>query len=326
MRNHGLDRAKGIVTSRRRFLAGAAAAASIGAGPIDPAGADRSAGFTRFVHLTDVHLCRSTAALDGFAVAMDSIRRLDPTPDFIVTGGDHIMDAFGTARSAAKDQWDLYSSQLARSGASAAAPVFPVLGNHDIWGWGEGKISSSESGYGKAMALDRLGMRSAYYSFERAGWHFICLDNVVRCGKIYTAALDARQIEWLRGDLAAAGTRVPICIVSHIPLLSACVFFDAATSHGGGGSGYHVHHSCMQNDVGALLEVLRPYNVRLALSGHIHLIDRVDYGGTSFLCNGSICGNWWGTRATGFDEGYGVIDVWPDGSFSQEYVRLRRGA
>ena len=322
MRNHGLDGAAGIINSRRRFLAGVAAgAACIGAtaeAEAEPSGG----GFTRFVHLTDVHLCRLSGALDGFAAAMDSIRRLDPAPDLIITGGDHIMDAFGAERGVAKAQWDLYAAQLARSGISAATAVFPVLGNHDIWGWGvAAAISSSESGYGKAMALDRLRMRRAYYSFDRAGWHFICLDNVARQGKTYTAVLDDEQREWLHGDLAASGTHTPICIVSHIPLLSACVFFDAATSRGGAGAGYHVHHGCMQNDLAELLDVLRPYNVRLALSGHIHLIDRVDFGGIRFVCNGSICGNWWGTRAAGFDPGYGVIDLWADGRFRQEYVR-----
>ena len=76
----------------------------------------------------------------------------------------------------------------------------------------------------------------------------------------------------------------------------------------------------MQRDVGPLLELLRPYNVRLALSGHIHLVDRVDYRGISFLCNGSVCGNWWQGPHQGTPEGYAVIDAWGDGSFQSRYI------
>jgi len=39
-------------------------------------------------------------------------------------------------------------------------------------------------------------------------------------------------------------------------------------------------------------------NVKLCLSGHLHLVDRVDYNGVTYLCDGAVCGGWWkGPRA-----------------------------
>ena len=43
----------------------------------------------------------------------------------------------------------------------------------------------------------------------------------------YTGWLGPEQLEWLRGDLAAArAAGKPIVVFSHIPVLSVCVFFD----------------------------------------------------------------------------------------------------
>jgi 3',5'-cyclic-AMP phosphodiesterase len=34
-------------------------------------------------------------------------------------------------------------------------------------------------------------------------------------------------------------------------------------------------------------------NVKLCLSGHIHLFDRVLYNGVTYICDGAVCGRWW---------------------------------
>ncbi|MHC4257500.1 MAG: metallophosphoesterase, partial [Planctomycetota bacterium] len=61
-------------------------------------------------------------------------------------------------------------------------------------------------------------------------------------------------------------------------------------------------------------------NVKLALSGHMHLIDRVDIRQTSFICDGAVSGSWWQGDYHGFDEGYGLVDLYDDGSFEHQYV------
>jgi predicted phosphodiesterase len=62
-------------------------------------------------------------------------------------------------------------------------------------------------------------------------------------------------------------------------------------------------------------------HVKVCVSGHTHLVDRVDYNGVSYLCGGAVCGNWWRGRHKDCDEGYAVIDLCDDGSFDCEYVK-----
>jgi 3',5'-cyclic-AMP phosphodiesterase len=50
-------------------------------------------------------------------------------------------------------------------------------------------------------------------------------------------------------------------------------------------------------------------------------VDRVDYNGVSYLCNGAVCGSWWKGRHHDCDEGYAVLDLYDDGSFDCEYMK-----
>jgi 3',5'-cyclic AMP phosphodiesterase CpdA len=289
------------------------AALRIGAGEIEPRP-------LRIAHLTDLHVCQGVGATSGVAAALESVNRLRPAVDFILTGGDHVMDAFGADAPAAALQWNLYRTTME---AHCRLPVHSIIGNHDVFAWGrrvspEGLIS----GYGKAMAMDRLSLRSPYYSFDRGAWHFVCLDNVARRGNSYYGALDPEQTEWLKADLRSVGRTRPICIVTHIPILSACVFFDPDSDKP---DGYGVRDSDMHHDVRSLMSILKPddgaYDVKLALSGHIHLLDRVEYRGITFICGGAVSGNWWKGAYQGCEPGYGLFDLWPDGRFEHRYVK-----
>jgi hypothetical protein len=61
--------------------------------------------------------------------------------------------------------------------------------------------------------------------------------------------------------------------------------------------------------------------VKLCLSGHEHLWDRVQYNAVTYVCNGAVCGNWWKGAYHETSEGYGVVDLYADGTFEVEYVR-----
>ena len=178
----------------------------------------------RVAHLTDMHVQPERRAGEGYSAALASLERLTPRADLIVTGGDHIMDA-DQALDRCRAQWALYDKALASAGK--LPPIHPVLGNHDIYAWGLKDVAESTAGYGKAMALDRLKMARRFYSFDAGNWHFVMLDSMSRRGGTYVGLIDPEQREWLAGELksAAAATK-PTIIFSHIPILSACVFFD----------------------------------------------------------------------------------------------------
>ena len=271
----------------------------------------------RFAHLTDTHVQPELRGGEGFAAALRSLEKLDPKPDFILTGGDHVMDVFEADAARAGVEWDLYTRVLRES---TRLPVYACMGNHDVWGWGAAadKVSPDSRGYGKATAVERLGMKGPYYSFDQGAWHFVCLDNITRRGQGYLGDLDAAQARWLADDLAGARGR-PVCVVSHIPLLAACVFFDGSEDRVREDF-WHVPDSYMHRNVKPLLDLLRRHNVRLLLSGHIHLVDRVDYLGMTFICDGAVCGSWWKGPHQEFAEGYGVVDLWSDGTLQHQYV------
>lgn len=273
----------------------------------------------RFAHMTDQHIYGDPRAETGFAAALEKLSRLDPAPSFIVTGGDHIMDSFSSGRSDAEAQWDVYLRLLT---AHIDLPTFALLGNHDILGWGNPNASSADRGYGKALAMDRLALDRTYYSLDAGDWHFIFLDNISRRGNHYCAALDDVQTEWLIDDLRQAGTLTPLCVVTHVPLLAACALFDTGVAQE---KGYSVSDSSLHPRVGELLKIFSPpgaapYNLRLCVSGHIHMVDRVEYLGKTFICGGAVSGNWWQGPYHSHPPGFSIFDLWADGSFKHEYV------
>ncbi len=172
------------------------------------------------------------------------------------------------------------------------------------------------------MALQALGLDDRYYSFDRAGWHFVVLDSThpreIESAMPYTGRLDEEQLAWLTADLAATPVATPVCIASHIPILCACEFFDGDLATTGN---WVVPGAWMHIDAGRLRELFLAHpNVRACLSGHAHQHDRVDYLGVRYSCDGAVSGNWWHGSYLNCPPSYVMVDFFADGSIETEFI------
>jgi 3',5'-cyclic AMP phosphodiesterase CpdA len=272
----------------------------------------------RVAYLTDIHVKPDKVAEAGMAKALKSANALNPRPDFILNGGDSIMDALEKTREETQAQWATYKRILK---AENSLPVVHTIGNHDIWGWfSKTNGLQTEKGYGKQWAVEELGLPKRYYAFERAGWKFIILDSVqLNPAGGYIAFLDQEQYTWLEAELKKTAPTTHICINSHIPILSMCagLFYGKIEANGD----LLTKRNLMHTDFFKLKTLFRNYpNIRLCLSGHIHLIDEVNYLGITYYCNGAVSGAWWKGAFQDFPPTYAVLDYFNDGSFERTFV------
>ena len=168
-----------------------------------------------FAFLTDVHVQPERNADKGFMQAMDKVNQL--APDFVIMGGDQIMDALSQSEARADSLYDMYVA-LSRH---MNMPVYNTMGNHEVFGINEiSGVDPSHPLYGEKMYEERIGKR--YYAFDHKGWRFYILDSVDekddRQG--YYGHIDSMQIEWLKKDLEQVGKNTPIAISIHIPFIS----------------------------------------------------------------------------------------------------------
>ncbi len=267
----------------------------------------------RFAHLTDIHLKDEFDAPARFAKCLHKLQQTEPKLDFILNGGDVVFDMNKQNLNAISAQWKQYHNVLK---AESSLPVHYCLGNHDIW-WDEN--NKGQTVYGKQYALDQLGMPGLYYSFVKNGWKFILLDSVHLDldGTWYIGKLGEQQIEWLENELRNTNPSVPVVVLSHIPILSSTVLIAADNAS----NGYQILGGDMHVDARRIVDIFCRYpNVKLSLSGHTHLRDKVVYNDVTYICNGAVSGAWWEGNRQQTAPGYGVIDLFADGTFEEKYV------
>ena len=193
----------------------------------------------RFVVFGDVRSGHDVhAAIVGAVVAED--------PDLVLLTGD-LVD-----RGSDEGDWERYfevAEPLLRQVA-----VYPALGNHEYVRRGEGRE--------RFLTLFPRDGGTAWWSFDIAGVHFICLDS--------EAFRDPAQLEWLTRDLAAAHARRPRAIF-------------AFAHDGPWSSQLHGDNAVAIHDYAPLLE---RGGVTVIFSGHDHDYERGQVGGLAYVVSG----------------------------------------
>jgi len=208
--------------------------------------------------------------------------------------------------AAAQAQFDNFVTKVMER---LKCPSLSVIGNHDIF-WKDSQVSPA--GDPKRRAMTAYRMPNRYYSHQAGGWKFLLLDTFHADG----CRIDDSQFQWLERELHSATG--PIALVSHAPILTVTGLLESKVESKGK---YIMPDGWMVGDVEKLKDLfLRRPHVKLALSGHMHQVDRVDYQGVSYICGGAVSGNWWKDKYLGFGPAYVMLDLFADGSYHHEVV------
>ena len=266
----------------------------------------------RVAHLTDIHLKNQFNAPQKFVKCLHHVQQQSPKVDLILNGGDIVFDMNKENISTINEQWNLYKSTLQ---AECSLPMNYCLGNHDIW-WNED--DKAQMLYGKKYSMDQLKLSVPYYSIVKNGWKFIVLDSVHLDidNTWYIGKLGDEQFAWLENELKQTSPDMPVLVMSHIPLLTATLMIEDNIVNRWEMTGGDMH-----TDTSKIIKLFYQHpNIKLCLSGHIHLRDKVVYNNVTYLCNGAVSGAWWEGNRRETAPGYGLIDLYSDGSFDEHYV------
>jgi len=266
----------------------------------------------RIAHLTDVHLKKKFDAPARFVKCLHHMQQQNPKVDFVLNGGDVVFDMNKENISTINDQWSLMKSLMK---SECNLPIHYCLGNHDIW-WNEN--SKGQTFYGKHYSMNQLELAKPYYSFMQGGWKFIILDSVhLDIDETwYIGKLGDEQFNWLQNELKNTAPSTPILVMSHIPILTAVLMIEDNIINK-----WEMLGGDMHTDTSKIISLFYKYpNVKLCLSGHIHLRDKVVYNNVTYICNGAVSGAWWEGNRRETAPGYGVLDLYADGTFDEKYI------
>jgi Icc protein len=265
----------------------------------------------RVAHLSDIHIKEGGIAEAGMAKAFHHAQELKPKVDFVLNGGDAIWDALDADKAKTQAQWDLFHNTLKKENS---LPIYHCIGNHDVWGWFiKENRPEQDRLYGKVWVVETLQMPKRFYSFTKDNWHFIILDSTqLNPAGGYIGKIDEEQMDWLKKDLDSNKDKF-ICFVSHIPILSICsgLFFDKTEANGD----LLIKRNLMHSDFLTIKKLFNQHpNIKVCISGHIHLQDELDYLGIKYYCNGAVSGNWWKGAFQEFAPAYALMEFYSDGT------------
>lgn len=258
-----------------------------------------------FAFVTDIHLQPEGIATEGFSKAIEKINEIKP--DFVITGGDLIMDATGQTYERADILYKLYQEMS----GDFNMPVYNTMGNHDVFGLNKHGIDSTHEFYGEKLFDKFLGKR--YYAFNHKGWRFYILDSVdEHPDGGYYGHVSQDQIDWLTEDLKQVDEETPIVLSVHIPFITLQAMIRKG-SYAPNQKGGTIENS--KQVLGLFLQ----HNLKLALQGHLHVLESMYFRDIYYITSGAVCGAWWAGPRRGTGEGFLLITTKGD-DFEWEYM------
>ena len=260
----------------------------------------------QFAFLTDIHLQYKNNAVEGFKQAIDTVNMIDP--DFVITGGDLIMDALGQTYGRADSLYNLYG-EVAKG---FNMPQYNTMGNHEIYGiYKRSGADKTHPEYGEKMFEKRLG--KSYYAFDHKGWKFMIINSIEDTKKSrYVGLIDEEQIEWIKKELQKTDSNTPIVISTHIPFIT---IFKQIYS----GSTAANDSSLVVVNSKDVIDLFKDHNLKLVLQGHLHTVEDIYVDGVHFITGGAVSAKWWSGANKGFEEGFVLVSVKGD-NFDWQYV------
>lgn len=207
---------------------------------------------------------------------------------FGITLGDIVFDDLSL--------FDSIKAAIGRIGI----PWRHVLGNHDT--------NHDAPDDARSCETFQRQFGPQYYSFDYGPVHFVVLDDIMWRAKTetqaegYTAGLGARQLEFLKNDLARVPTKQLVVLLMHIPIMGVAE----------------------RSEVYGLLGS-RPHTFSISAHTHTqaHLFVGKEDGWTGaephhHLVSATVCGSWWSgapdelgiphaTMSDGAPNGYSII-------------------
>lgn len=266
-----------------------------------------------FIHFSDIHIQPEQGGKEGFLAAIAKMNSLKP--DFVMSGGDLVMDSLDADETRATQLYDLYLDCAKKF----EVPLYNVMGNHEVFGINvPDKVSINHPLWGKEMFKKRIGNGTTWNSFDHKGVHFVLLDSIGivknpdKPGHHYIGQIGEEQLAWLKEDLAKIDPATPVIAASHIPIFTLYM----QVKHG---PTFPTEDRLAITDGRALYELLASHRLFGYLQGHIHVNELYVYKKMQFIDTGAVCGAWWTGALDGHPEGFNLVTVWNDG-ITTEYI------
>jgi len=239
-----------------------------------PLEAARQDGPLYFVQGTDPHI--HTNVVEQYLRYIEHVNKLPVPVQFVVHTGDLAIDTTRASMERANELFDLYES----TSKALGPPLRNLMGNHDIPGIANPKVTGAEPGFGKALYRQRLG--PATYAFRHGPYHFIALDGTTVNDRTLTYGLTRESADWAIAYLAGVGSDEPIILMMHEPMFPEL-----------GGVRQPETPETRPNEW-RLKAALQGKKLLMTLAGHVHGRSETTWAGAPHILGGAISYAWHG--------------------------------